>query len=242
MALDLSVPYYALSLLRSGQDVLELLDPLVQVIVVAGVIALVTKGSPLALFVGLAVAAYSRLWYLDNIATQAGPRSSSIGDQGDVSRLSNETLTEELKSLNPDGRFRSLYGSPQLFHLIYQISFVRSLAKDIFDQILIAADHYIEGSLEIKRTDNLRDVGTLLSQSIERADTLVQACASLGLQIPLASDRELEFRFKDTLKSLRIVLRRDLTVLRQIAERHTNRTLASWEPLPDIDAPRAWDN
>ena len=236
--MDLSVPYYGLALLGTVQHLVAQLDPFIQIALVALAIALVSQGSALALAVGLSLAVYFRLWFLEAV-----PKTLTLGssDEGDVSQLSNDVLLAQLKALDPDGKYPNLYGSPAIFHLLFQISFIRKLAKDAFERVLESADHYVEGSMQIRKTDNLNGVSVSLEQSIERAETLMQNYSSMALHVPLSSDRELSTRFKDTLTSLRIVLRRDLVALREIAVRHTNRGPGSYEPLPKIDAPRAWE-
>lgn len=238
--MDLYYSIYAFQSLQSAQKTIESLDPMVQFGLAAGILAYVTGGNLLGLVAGLALVVFLRLKYIelsDASQTNAGVASTT----GDASSLTNDVLMSELKTLDPAGKLEFLWFMPEVFHVFFQVVVLKQMAPKAFQRALDAADHYVELSMEMKKVENLPDAAKRLSTAIDRAALVVDELQSVGYEVPMIKDKELSWRHRDAVKTLRIVLRRDLDVLRTIAVRSTQKSERSFDVVPKLDEPRPSD-
>ena len=230
-------------LLNQGKRLATEVDPLIQVAIAIVILTVATRGSLLGMVAGLAGLVALKLAVLDGFVALGGGVGTADLQAGDADTLYPDVLANELRELDPSGKHAYLYAFPEAFHLLRNVLVLKSFAPVAFDDLLAATSHYAELSHFIQGTDNLDSATELFRQAEERARALLNAYSALALSgAPVSTDPVLRLVFHDTLKTLRMVLKRDMSELAAVCRRFAELDPGKDAPIRLPDVPRPFES
>ena len=158
---------------------------------------------------------------------------------GDAATLTPQLLSKELNFLDPDSRFEFLYSQPEIFHLLFQVRFIKHIASGTFERILLSADRYAEISYTVKQVQSRNNPTKMFDEVLHRARTLLNDFYTFPVEVALSNDLTMRNMFQDTGEALRVVLKRDVKKLQSTVTTIMDRNPDIYPSLTDVDGPRA---
>jgi hypothetical protein len=213
-------------------------DPFMQVFVLIFAVVVLSGGSLIWLVACMAMAFYVFTYGLPLGAESVGVKTRVV-EEGDALSLTPEKLDAELKDLDPKGEFPFLYSQPEMFHLLFQVGFMRKFSTGAFYRILHAIDKYAELSYTVKNVQELRDPVNFMNEAIVAARAIMNDYHTIPLDVTFAFDKKLKGMFLDTGEALQIVIKRDLDLVYKASENASKRDPHLFGTLPVPDGPRA---
>lgn len=211
------------------------LDAFLQVAMVLVAFSLVGHNSLLIVFVALA----GYIWAVQQgmASNPLVSTSKSVPQDGDAVTLTSATLEQELKEVDPESRFPYLYSQPQLFHLLHQILFFRTLSSGSFERLLHDVDRYCETAYKLKYIPNSVDPVRGMEDALRLSKTVLNDFQSFVLDTPISTNTGLKRKFMDALEAVRVVLRRDLEVLQKVSSQHVSLNENAYPTVPTVQGP-----